>query len=179
MCYWLHCLETIITLEEIPLVDLNRIGSRGLGRHCVIQNCESYKKKSVKASLFSFPLKKEELLNEWESFVASSNLENDKWYANQSSRICDVHFEEEFLCRGEKKIQLRWNLNPIPTKIGKRCCSTKNKGDDIDLIRKFDILNESHASPGFKCGKYSECIVLYHFLLSHNHYIYVYPPVSV
>ena len=68
---------------------------------CIVNGCKNgSEKRSIgkgQFSTFRFPLKKSELLIEWERFV-----NRGKWKATESSVICDHHFEETFISRGKR-----------------------------------------------------------------------------
>ena len=58
---------------------------------------------------FDFLSKKDDLLAKWIQFVNRAD-----WKPSSNSVICSKHFDDKFICNGQRKI-LNWSLNPIPT----------------------------------------------------------------
>ena len=86
---------------------------------CAVYGCESgytakKKKKTEDGSnkrpvvaAFRFPLKKSELLVRWVKFINRS-----EWNPSEHSVICERHFEEKFINRGDK-CNLKWKMDPV------------------------------------------------------------------
>ena len=62
---------------------------------------------------FHFPLKNFELNRLWIQFVNCKY-----WKPTKHSLLCEHHFEEKCIFRGGKS-NLKWSMNPIPTKHSK------------------------------------------------------------
>ena len=79
---------------------------------CAAPSCRSgyVKNGTKKITTFHFPLKKIELNKLWIRFVNRQN-----WSPTKHSVLCEYHFEEKYIIRGGKS-NLKWDLNPIPTK---------------------------------------------------------------
>ena len=65
-------------------------------------------------SEFHFPLKNFELNRLWILFVNRKH-----WKPTKHSVLCELHFEEKYTVRGGKS-NLKWLMNPIPTKHSKQ-----------------------------------------------------------
>ena len=83
---------------------------------CAAPSCRSgYAKNETKhITKFHFPLKNFELNRLWIRFVNRKD-----WKPTKHSVLCELHFEEKYIVRGGKS-NLKWLMNPIPTKHSKR-----------------------------------------------------------
>ena len=83
----------------------------------------------IKNTVFGFP-KDDELRDRWKTFVSRNDPNSSKFSAAntpppddekkakakpETSGICANHFEERYLKRGKKRIDLLLNMNPVPT----------------------------------------------------------------
>ena len=75
-------------------------------------SCRSgYSKNETKnITKFHFPLKNFELNRVWIRFVNRKD-----WKPTKQSVLCELHFEEKNIVQGGKS-NLKWLMNPIPTK---------------------------------------------------------------
>ena len=82
---------------------------------CAAPSCRSgYAKNETKhITKFHFPLKNFELNRLWIRFVNRKD-----WKPTKHSVLCELHFEEKYIVRGGKS-NLKWSMNPIPTKHSK------------------------------------------------------------
>ena len=78
---------------------------------CAAPNCTSgyYSNENKQTAKFHFPLTKDNLNKEWIRFVNRKD-----WNPTKHSVLCEHHFEEKFITRGEK-CTLKWALNPAPS----------------------------------------------------------------
>ena len=140
---------------------------------CSIEGCTSgYTTKTADSpeavASFHYPLKNPSLLEKWTSFTNRRD-----WHPSVTSVICEKHFHEDAMTRG-KRVTLKWNLNPVPTKFippsNKRpLCLPAIEGwrkppkvrniepdqlpdfNDADLIRSITDLDAvKHCPPGYK-----------------------------
>ena len=78
---------------------------------CVALTCASgytiNEKKQI--AKFHLLLKNAELNQQWIHFVNRRD-----WLATKHSMLCELHFEEKYLQRGEK-CTLQWSVNPVST----------------------------------------------------------------
>ena len=77
---------------------------------CAALKCSGYaiiEKKQI--AKFHFPLKNVELKKQWIRLVNRRD-----WLAAKYSVLCELHFEEKYLRRGEKCTR-QWSMNPVPT----------------------------------------------------------------
>ena len=72
---------------------------------CTSGYANNEKKKIAK---FHFPLKNEDLKKQWIRFVNRRD-----WFARKHLVLCELHFEEKYLRRGEKYYSGRWILYPL------------------------------------------------------------------
>ena len=79
---------------------------------CSAPSCRSgYAKNETKhITKFYFPLKNFELNRLWIRFVNRKD-----WKPTKHSVLGELHFEERYIVRGGKS-NLKWSMNPIPTK---------------------------------------------------------------
>ena len=82
---------------------------------CAAPSCRSgYAKNETKhITKFHFPLKNFELIRLWIRFVNRKD-----WKPTKHSVLCELHFEEKHIFPGGKS-NLKWPMNPIPTKHSK------------------------------------------------------------
>ena len=79
--------------------------------NCAASKCSSGHASNEKKQIakFHFPLKCAELNKQWIRFVNRRD-----WLATKPSALCELHYEERYLWRGEK-CTLQWLINPVPT----------------------------------------------------------------
>ena len=98
-----HILDIIIifSLEQIMV------------NKCAAPSCRSgYAKNETKhITKFHFPLKNLELNRDL-------ICQRKDWKPTRHSVLCELHFEEKYIVRGGKS-NLKWSMNPIPTKHSK------------------------------------------------------------
>ena len=84
---------------------------------CAAPSCRSGYAKNERKHIkkINFPLKNSELNRLWIRFV---NRKDSK--PTKHSVLCELHFEEKYVVRGGKS-NLKWSMNPIPTKHSKSC----------------------------------------------------------
>ena len=130
---------------------------------------------------FHFPFKNPELADKWVKFINRSD-----WIPSSTAVLCEKHFEEKFISRGEK-CNLKWKCNPIPTihseqslkrpstlptpVVSQKLPKIRVKQEDEikpflqnDRILAFSTLTESHSPEGFSCKKTLECIIFYYLV---------------
>ena len=75
---------------------------------CAAPSCRSgYARNETKHTTnFHFPFQTEETVN------------HKDWERAKHSVLCEVHFEEKYIIRGGKS-NVKWSMNPIPTKHSK------------------------------------------------------------
>ena len=78
--------------------------------------CRSnYQKENSKKTVFEFPPPDDETFSKWVKFVNCKDF-----ILTASSRICVDHFEKRYLRSGLSRINLLWELEPIPTIFGEQ-----------------------------------------------------------
>ena len=82
---------------------------------CAAPSCRSgYAQNETKhITKFHFPFKNFGLNRLWIRFVNRKD-----WKPTKHSVLCELHFEEKYIVRGGKS-NLKWSMNPIPTKYSK------------------------------------------------------------
>ena len=129
---------------------------------------------------FYFPLKNAELNKQWIRFVNRKD-----WLATKHSMLCELHFEEKYLRRGEKcTLQLPMNLVPIvyhqkhlskpsslPTQQTIRSIPRKIYFPDElstfqrrEIRRTFQDLNESIAPADFQFKELDNRVLYFHLI---------------
>ena len=81
---------------------------------CVAFGCKTnYATCKEKVYTFKFPNEEEypELRKAWIKFV---NRPEENWIPSKHSRLCALHFEDNYVKIGKVRAHLRWDLNPIP-----------------------------------------------------------------
>ena len=130
---------------------------------CAALNCTSGCASNEKEQItkFYFLLKNVDLKRQWIRFVNRRD-----WPAKKHLVLCELHFEEKYLQRGEKYCSRRptaysqnllSNPSPLPTQQTTSSLPRKRSFPDelstfqqCDLIRTFQDLNESIAPTGFQ-----------------------------
>ena len=109
------------------------------------------------------------------------------WKPTKHSVLCELHFEEKYIVRGGKS-NLKWSMNPIPTKHSKELLKmlssllptskTTRKpprkrlisNDQMDSFRERDTitsltdLNKTTAPDGFQFGKSNDNALFYNLV---------------
>ena len=133
---------------------------------------------------FHFPLKNFELNRLWIRFV---NLKD--WKPAKHSVLCELHFEEKYIVRGGKS-NLKWSMNPIPTKHSKELLKMPSSllptskttrkpprerlisNDQMDTFCERDTimslpdLNETTAPDGFQFKKSNDHSLCYNLVFA-------------
>ena len=130
---------------------------------CAALNCTSGCASNEKEQItkFYFLLKNVDLKRQWIRFVNRRD-----WPAKKHLVLCELHFEEKYLQRGEKYYSgrptvypqnLLSNPSPLPTQQTTSSLPRKRSFPDElstfqqrDVIRTFQDLNESIAPAGFQ-----------------------------
>ena len=144
--------------------------------------CSFAKNKTKHITKFHFPLKNFELNRLWIQFVNRKD-----WKPTKHSVLCELHFEEKYIVRGGKS-NLKWSMNPIPTKHSKEllkmpssllpASKTTRKpprerlisNDQMDSFRERDTitsladLNETTAPDGFQFKKSNDHALFYNLV---------------
>ena len=147
-------------------------------------SCRSgYAKNETKhITKFHFPLKNFELNRLWIRFVNRKD-----WKPTKHSVLCELHFEEKYIVRGGKS-NLKWSMNPIPTKHSKELLKMPSSllptskttrkpprerlisNDQMDSFRERDTitsladLNETTAPDGFQFKKSNDHALFYNLV---------------
>lgn len=85
-----------------------------MSSYCIISGCKTDKKKGTsKKSIFRFPLKDEKLLKVWLSNIPMDF--SNYVFSNNSSRICEDHFEDKFKFKSLSGKYVRLQPQAYPT----------------------------------------------------------------
>ena len=108
-------------------------------KKCAALKCASDYGRNEKKQIskFHFPLKIAELNKQWIHFV-----NRKEWLATKHSMLCELHFEEKYLWRGEE-FTLQWSVNPVhtsyPEKLLSKLSSLPSQQTIRSLLRKTNF----------------------------------------
>ena len=151
---------------------------------CVAFGCKTnYATCKEKMYTFKFPNEEEypELQKAWIKFV---NRPEENWTPSKHSRLCALHFEDNYVKEGKVRAHLRWELNPIPTRHSSKVLerpslipttSAPRKPPKVrvyqedqmaefvqnDIIHSLDNLTEQHCPPGYQYRRNKDCVIYY------------------
>ena len=149
---------------------------------CAAPSCRSgyAKNETEHITKFHFPLKNLELNRD-------SICQRKDWKPTRHSVLCELHFEEKYIVRGGKS-NLKWSMNPIPTKHSKELLKMSSSllpsskttqkpprerlisNDQMDTFRERDTitsladLNETTAPDGFQFKKSNGYVLFYNLV---------------
>ena len=154
---------------------------------CVVATCPNSKEssKDPERHLFHFPSKvtRPDLHDDWVRFANRCN----GWNPSPSSVICDLHFEEKYITKGNQRWLMRWTAQPVPTIYPEKLQNTPSilptprtkrkppteriyQQDELpnflasDKISSLDDVDESRAPPGFAYRRADDHVIYYRLL---------------
>ena len=136
---------------------------------------------SKQIAKFHFPLKNRDLNQLWIRFVNRKD-----WIPTKHSVLCELHFEDKFITRGEK-CTLKWLMNPVPSIYPAELLesppalptpqTTQNlpkkrtfQEDELETFQQNDIVrslhnkNETFSPPGFQFKRVGNNVLFYNIV---------------